>query len=75
MTLMAFLAYCLAITLAAATPGRPAMFTVITNGVARGFLRAFVAGMGIAAGDAVLVTLALLGLVALAQTSNGCFSC
>ncbi|MER9357185.1 hypothetical protein NKI61_28510 [Mesorhizobium sp. M0514] len=45
MTLMAFLAYCLAITLAAATPG-PAMFTVITNGVARGFLRAFVAGMG-----------------------------
>ncbi|MES0110914.1 LysE family transporter [Mesorhizobium sp. LSHC432A00] len=72
MTLTAFLAYCLAITLAAATPG-PAMFTVITNGVARGFLRAFVAGMGIAAGDAVLVTLALLGLVALAQTFEWVF--
>ncbi|MER9731625.1 LysE family transporter [Mesorhizobium sp. M0217] len=49
------------------------MFTVITNGVARGFLRAFVAGMGIAAGDAVLVTLALLGLVALAQTFEWVF--
>ena len=72
MTLTAFLAYCAAITLAAATPG-PAMFTVITNGVSRGFLRAFVAGIGIAAGDAVLVTLALLGLVALAQTFEWVF--
>src|SRR5882757_9573081 len=72
MTPTAFLAYCAAITLAAATPG-PAMFTVITNGVSRGFLRAFVAGIGIAAGDAVLVTLALLGLVALAQTFEWVF--
>ena len=72
MTLTAFLAYCAAITLAAATPG-PAMFTVITNGVSRGFLRAFMAGVGIAAGDAVLVTLALLGLVALAQTFEWVF--
>ncbi|RUW95840.1 LysE family translocator, partial [Mesorhizobium sp. M8A.F.Ca.ET.059.01.1.1] len=56
MTLTAFLAYCAAVTLAAATPG-PAMFAVITNGVSRGFLRAFIAGVGVAAGDAVLVTL------------------
>ncbi|CDX18037.1 conserved membrane hypothetical protein [Mesorhizobium sp. ORS 3324] len=72
MTFTAFLAYCAAITLAAATPG-PAMFTVITNGVSRGFARAFMAGVGIAAGDAVLVTLALLGLVALAQTFEWIF--
>jgi threonine/homoserine/homoserine lactone efflux protein len=72
MTLTAFVAYCIAITLAAATPG-PAMFTVITNGVARGFVRAFMAGLGVAAGDAVLVTLALLGLVALAQTFEWVF--
>ncbi|AZN99773.1 LysE family translocator [Mesorhizobium sp. M9A.F.Ca.ET.002.03.1.2] len=72
MTLTAFLAYCAAITLAAATPG-PAMFAVITNGISRGFVRAFMAGIGIAAGDAVLVTLALLGLVALAQTFEWVF--
>ncbi|TKB18507.1 MAG: LysE family translocator [Mesorhizobium sp.] len=72
MTLTTFLAYCGAITLAAATPG-PAMFTVITNGVSRGFVRALLAGVGVAAGDAVLVTLALLGLVALAQTFEWVF--
>ncbi|MEI9413635.1 LysE family translocator [Mesorhizobium sp. Cs1321R2N1] len=72
MTPTAFFAYCAAVTLAAATPG-PAMFTVITNGVSRGFLRAFMAGVGVAAGDAVLVTLALLGLVALAQTFEWIF--
>jgi threonine/homoserine/homoserine lactone efflux protein len=72
MTLTAFLAYCVAITLAAATPG-PAMFAVITNGVSRGFVRAFAAGVGVAVGDAVLVTLALLGLVALAQTFEWVF--
>ncbi|MER8807982.1 LysE family translocator [Mesorhizobium australicum] len=72
MTLTAFLAYCAAVTLAAATPG-PAMFAVITNGVSRGFPRAFMAGLGVAAGDAVLVTLALLGLVALAQTFEWIF--
>lgn len=49
------------------------MFAVITNGVSRGFLRAFVAGVGVAAGDAVLVTLALPGLVALAQTFEWVF--
>jgi threonine/homoserine/homoserine lactone efflux protein len=72
MTVTAFLAYCVAITLAAATPG-PAMFAVITNGLSRGFPRAFIAGVGVAAGDAVLVTLALLGLVALAQTFEWVF--
>ena len=72
MTVTAFLAYCAAITLAAATPG-PAMFAVITNGISRGFVRAFMAGVGVAAGDAVLVTLTLAGLVALAQTFEWIF--
>lgn len=72
MTLTAFLAYCAAITFAAATPG-PAMFTVIANGVSRGFVRAFLTGLGIAAGDAALVVLALLGLVALVQTFEWVF--
>ncbi|MFE0015805.1 LysE family translocator [Mesorhizobium sp. NPDC059054] len=72
MTLTAFLAYCTAVVLAAMTPG-PAMFAVITNGVSRGFGRAFMAGLGVAAGDAVLVTLALLGLVTLVQTFEWIF--
>lgn len=72
MTLASFLTYCVAIALAAATPG-PAMFAVIANGVSRGFLRAFMVGVGVAAGDSVLVTLALLGLVALAQTFEWVF--
>ncbi|WJI40703.1 MULTISPECIES: LysE family transporter [Mesorhizobium] len=74
MTPTAFLAYCAAVTLAAATPG-PAMFAVITNGVSRGFLRAFIAGVGVAAGDAVLVTLALLDWWRSPRPSNGSFSC
>lgn len=72
MTLTAFFAYCVAVVLAAMTPG-PAMFAVITNGVSRGFARAFMAGVGVAAGDAVLVTLALLGLVTLVQTFEWIF--
>lgn len=72
MTLAAFLAYSTAVVLAAMTPG-PAMFAVITNGVSRGFARAFTAGLGVAAGDAVLVTMALLGLVTLVQTFEWIF--
>ncbi|BCH32705.1 lysine transporter LysE [Mesorhizobium sp. L-8-10] len=66
MTLAAFLAYCAAITLAAATPG-PAMFAVISTGLSRGFMPAVLAGAGVALADAILVVLALLGLVALVQ--------
>ncbi|WP_343302638.1 LysE family translocator [Mesorhizobium retamae] len=72
MTLADFLAYSTAVVLAAMTPG-PAMFAVITNGVSRGFARAFTAGLGVAAGDAVLVTMALLGLVTLVQTFEWIF--
>lgn len=72
MTFATFLAYCAAITLAAATPG-PAMFAVISTGMSRGFAPAFLAGAGIALADAVLVILALLGLVALVQTFEWIF--
>jgi threonine/homoserine/homoserine lactone efflux protein len=72
MTLATFLAYCAAITLAAATPG-PAMFAVISTGISRGFAPAFLAGAGVALADAVLVILALLGLVALVQTFEWIF--
>lgn len=72
MTSTTFLAYCAAVAFAAATPG-PAMFAVIATGVTRGFLRAFMVGVGVAAGDAVLVTLAMTGLIALAQTFEWVF--
>lgn len=72
MTVTAFLAYCLAITLGAATPG-PAMFAVISNGLTRGFATAFLIGVGVAAADMVLVILAMLGLVALVQTFEWIF--
>lgn len=73
MTVTAFLAYCAAITLAAATPG-PSMFAVISNGLTRGFLVAFFIGVGIAAADAILVMAAMLGLVALVQTFGWLFT-
>lgn len=72
MTVATFLAYCAAITLAAATPG-PAMFAVISTGISRGFVPAFLAGAGVALADAVLVVLALLGLVALVQAFEWIF--
>lgn len=72
MTLATFLAYCAAITIAAATPG-PAMFAVISTGISRGLAPAFLAGAGVALADAVLVMLALLGLVALVQAFEWLF--
>ncbi len=67
------LAYAFALLLAVATPG-PAMFAVISTGVARGFRPAFAAGLGVALGDVLLVSLALLGLVALAAAFGWVFA-
>ena len=72
MTVAAFLAYCAAITFAAATPG-PSMFAVITTGVSRGFASAFMVGVGVAIADGILVVTALAGLVALVQTFEWIF--
>jgi threonine/homoserine/homoserine lactone efflux protein len=72
MTIAAFVAYCAAITLAAATPG-PAMFPAISTGIARGFAPGFLVGLGVALADAILVVLALAGLVTLVQTFEWIF--
>lgn len=72
MTLAAFLAYCAAITIAAATPS-PAMFAVVSTGISRGLAAAFLIGAGVALADAVLVILALLGLVALVHAFEWLF--
>lgn len=73
MDITAFIAYCLALLLAVATPG-PAMFAVITTGVSRGTLSALVVGLGVALSDVVLVGIALAGLVAIAQSFSWLFT-
>lgn len=73
MTAMEFLAYTAALTLAAATPG-PAMFTVISNGVTRGFSPAVAVGAGVAVGDMTLASLAMLGVAAIAATFGWLFA-
>lgn len=73
MTVMEFIAYAAALTLAAATPG-PAMFTVISTGVSRGFRPAAAVGVGVAAGDVALASLAMLGVAAIAATFGWLFA-
>lgn len=73
MDITAFIAYCLALLLAVATPG-PAMFAVITTGISRGTFSALVVGLGVALSDVVLVGIALAGLVAIAQSFSWLFT-
>src|SRR5688500_9453045 len=73
MDITAFVAYCLALLLAVATPG-PAMFAVITTGVSRGTFSALIVGLGVALSDVVLVGIALAGLVAIAQSFSWFFT-
>ncbi|WP_342361189.1 LysE family translocator [Terrarubrum flagellatum] len=73
MTLAAFLAYALAHFLAAVTPG-PSMFAVISTGVSRSARLGLMVGVGVGLGDALLVTLALLGLAALATVFGWAFA-
>jgi len=67
MTPSLLIAYSLALLLACATPG-PAMFAVISTGISRGITAALGLALGIALGDIVLVSVALAGLVAIAQS-------
>lgn len=69
----ALLAYAAALLLAVMTPG-PAMFAVISTGLARGGGPAVATGAGIALADVVLATLALLGLAALAESAGWIFA-
>ncbi len=73
MTLVALTTYCLALLLAVATPG-PAMFAVVTTGVSRGTFSALAVGLGIALSDVALVSIALAGLVAIAQSYSWLFA-
>lgn len=69
----ALVAYCLALLLAVATPG-PAMFAVITTGLSRGTFSALIVGLGVALSDVVLVSIALAGLVAIAESFSWLFT-
>jgi threonine/homoserine/homoserine lactone efflux protein len=66
MTLTVFLAYCAAHFVAAVTPG-PSMLAVIATGMSRGTRPGIMVGLGVALGDMTLVTIAMFGLIALAQ--------
>jgi threonine/homoserine/homoserine lactone efflux protein len=67
-----FLAYFAAHFIAAATPG-PSMLAVIATGIARGARRGMMVGLGVALGDLILLNIALLGLIALAQAFSAVF--
>ncbi|MCB8822069.1 LysE family translocator [Microvirga rosea] len=73
MTTTALIAYVAALFLAAATPG-PAMFAVISTGLTRGARSGVAVGLGSAAGDMALVSLALVGLAALAAAFGWVFA-
>ena len=64
MSAASLLAYAAAVVIAVATPG-PAMMALIARGLARGSRAALRMALGIAVGDVMLGTLALLGLAAL----------
>ncbi|MEZ0171126.1 LysE family translocator [Microvirga sp. TS319] len=73
MTMTAMFAYAAALLVDVATPG-PAMFGVVSTGLARGTSAAVAVGLGIALGDILLVSVALLGLVALTATFGWVFA-
>jgi threonine/homoserine/homoserine lactone efflux protein len=73
MTMTAMIAYAAALLVAVATPG-PAMFGVISTGLARGTSAAVAVGFGVALGDILLVSVALLGLGAIAATFGWVFA-
>jgi threonine/homoserine/homoserine lactone efflux protein len=73
MTATAMIAYAAALLVAVATPG-PAMFGVISTGLARGVSTAVAVGLGIALGDILLVSVALLGLGTIAATFGWVFT-
>ncbi|MCB8823537.1 LysE family translocator [Microvirga rosea] len=73
MTTTAMIAYAAALLVDVAAPG-PAMFGVISTGLARGTSAAITVGLGLALGDILLVSAVLLGLVAIAATFEWVFS-
>lgn len=72
MSLTVFLAYCAAHFVAAVAPG-PSMLAVIATGISRGARLGILVGLGVALGDMILVTIAMFGLIALAQAFSVVF--
>lgn len=72
MTTTAAVAYAVALFIAAATPG-PAMLAVLSTGIVKGSRPALFMGAGVAIGDVILVSLAMIGLAAAAAAFGWLF--
>ncbi len=72
MTLAGFLAYALALAVAAAIPG-PGITAVVARALGSGFSAAFAMSLGLIVGDLVWLTAVVAGLVILAQTFGMAF--
>ena len=73
MTAAAATAYAIALLVAIVTPG-PAMLATISTGIAKGARPAVALGLGVAVGDVLLASLAMLGLAAAAATFGWLFA-
>ncbi len=72
MSVTVFVAYAIAVFIAAVTPG-PTVFALISSGVSRGTQNALAFAVGIAVADVVMVSLVLVGLTVVAQTFGWLF--
>ena len=72
MPVTAFVAYAIAVFVAAMTPG-PTVFALIASGVSRGTRSALAFALGVAAGDMALISIVLVGLTVVAQTFGWLF--
>ena len=72
MSVTAFVAYAIAVFVAAMTPG-PTVFALIASGVSRGTRSALAFALGVAAGDMALISIVLVGLTVVAQTFGWLF--
>ena len=67
MSMEAWIAYVLALTLLAVTPG-PGWAAVVTTSIAKGTRTAITMSVGIALGDVCLIVFTVMGLAVLAKT-------
>jgi threonine/homoserine/homoserine lactone efflux protein len=72
MDLAGLIVFATALTIAAASPG-PGIAAIVARVLGRGTQGAFSFAAGVAIGDVVWLTVAILGLAALAQTFHGLF--
>jgi threonine/homoserine/homoserine lactone efflux protein len=67
MPVTVFVAYAIAVFVAAVTPG-PTVFALISSGVSRGTQNALAFAVGIAVSDVAMISIVLVGLTVVAQT-------